>query len=147
MWTSATTRFARNHPQILYVGSIIFITLLLTGIAAQYAALYVFSFQWAWILAAIIAVFIPSSEIAVSIVNWVAAKSLKSAIFPALELKDGIPESMSTMIVIPTLLPDQARVREILDNMETHYLANRNKNLYFALSAPSRIPMLRCLLI
>lgn len=133
VWTSATTRFARNHPQALYVGSIIFITLLLTGIAAQYAALHVFSFRWAWILTSIIAVLIPSSEIAVSIINWVAAKSLKAAIFPALELKDGIPESMSTMVVIPTLLPDQARAKEILDNMETHYLSNRDKNLYFAL--------------
>ena len=133
VWTSATTKFARNHPQALYVGSIILITLLLTGIAAQYAAHHAFSHWWVWLLTAIIAVFIPSSEIAVSIVNWVAAKSLKPAIFPALELKDGIPEGMSTMIVIPTLLPNQARVKEILNNMETHYLSNRDKNLFFAL--------------
>lgn len=133
MWISTTTKFARNHPQILYVGSILLITLLLTGIAAQYAAYYAFSYKWVWVLVAIIAVLIPSSEIAVSVVNWVAAKALRPAIFPAMELKDGIPESMSTIVVIPTLLPNQKRVKEIISSMETHYLANRDKNLYFAL--------------
>ena len=142
IWISATTKLARNHPQALYIGSIVLITLLLTGIAAQYAAVHAFAYRWAWGIAAIIAVLIPASEIAVSVVNWVAAKSLKSAIFPALELKDGIPESMSTMIVIPTLLPDQARAKEILNNLETHYLSNRDENLYFALVVgPSAIPI------
>lgn len=133
MWISATTRFARNYPQVLYVGSIFLITLLLTGIAAQYAAYHAFSYQWVWTLVTIIAVFIPSSEIAVSVVNWVAAKTLKPAVFPALELKNGIPESMSTLIVIPTVLPDKATVKELLDNLEIHYLSNCDKNLYFAL--------------
>lgn len=133
MWISAATRFAKNQPEILYVGSIILISLLLTGIAAQYAAFHAISYQWAWILTVIVAALIPSSEIAVSIMNWIAAKTLKPAVFPALELKDGIPQSMSTMIVIPTLLPNQARVKEILNNLEIHYLSNRDKNLYFAL--------------
>ncbi|MDP2891690.1 MAG: glucoamylase family protein [Bacillota bacterium] len=133
MWIPATTRLARNHPEALYIGSIILITLLLIGIAVQYAVYHVFLYQWVWALIAIIAVFIPASEIAVSIVNWVAAKTLRPAIFPALELRDGIPESMSTIIVIPTLLPDKARVKEIMENLETHYLSNRDKNLYFAL--------------
>ena len=133
IWISAMTRFARNYPQALYVGSIVLVTLLLTGIAAQYAAYHAFSYRWVWALATIIVALIPSSEIAVSIVNWVAAKTLKPAMFPALAMKDGVPESMSTMIVIPTLLPNQARVKEILRNMETHYLSNRDKNLYFAL--------------
>ncbi|HWQ76073.1 MAG TPA: glucoamylase family protein [Syntrophomonas sp.] len=133
VWVPAAVKLAREHPQILYIGSIILITLLLAGGAAQYAIHQTFSHQWVWALIAIIAVFIASSEVAVSIVNWVVAKTIKAAIFPALELKDGIPESMSTMIVIPTLLPDQTRVKEILGNLETHYLSNRDKNLYFAL--------------
>ena len=130
---SATTRLARNHPQILYIGSIILVTVLLTGIAARYAMDQALSSEWVWALVAILAVLLPSSEIAVSIVNFVAAKTLRPAIFPALELKDGIPDSMSAMVVIPTLLPDQARVKELLNNMEIHYLSNREENLYFAL--------------
>ena len=130
---SAMTRLARNHPQILYIGSIILITLLLTGIAARYAMDHALSNGWVWALAAIIAVLLPSSEIAVNIVNWIAAKTLNAAIFPALELKDGIPESMGTIIVIPTLLNNKAKVKELLANMETHYLSNREENLYFAL--------------
>ena len=40
---------------------------------------------------------------------------------------------MSTIVAIPTLLPDVKRVKELLDNLESHYLANRDENLYFAL--------------
>ena len=130
---SAATRLAQNHPQALYIGSIVLLTMLLAGIAAQYAMNWVLPYAWGWALAAIIVVLLPASEIAVSIVNFVAAKTLKPSIFPALELKNGIPESMSTIVVIPTLLPDPARVKELLDNMEIHYLANREENLYFAL--------------
>ena len=133
MWIPATTRLTRNHPEALYIGSIALIATLLTGNAAQYAVYHAFSLQWVWALAAIVAVVIPSLEIAVRIVNWVADKTVQPAVFPALELKDGIPKSMSAIIVIPTLLPDLSRVKKLLNNLETHYLSNRDRNLYFAI--------------
>ena len=132
-WLPASIKFARSYPDVLYIGSIILITLLLTSISVRYVLYQSFTYQWILALA-VIAVFIPSSEIAVSIVNWVANRALKPAVFPALELRGGIPESMSAMIVIPALLPDEARVKEIMVNMETHYLSNRDNNLYFALA-------------
>jgi hypothetical protein len=57
----------------------------------------------------------------------------KPAVFPRLELKDGIPDSMSAMVVIPAIIPDKKRVNELMENMENHYLGNKEKNLYFAL--------------
>jgi cellobiose phosphorylase len=37
------------------------------------------------------------------------------------------------MVVVPTLLSDENRVAELLKNLEDHYLANKEENLYFAL--------------
>jgi len=133
IWKSVLVRLAQENPTTLYVGSIIAISIFLILIAAQNAFSQSLTYSWIWGIIAIIIVAIPSSEIAVSIVNWVAAKALKPAVFPALELKEGIPEAMSTMIVITAILPNHEVLSELIQGLETHYLSNRNKNLYFAL--------------
>ncbi len=134
IWKSILIRFAQNHPTSLYLGSIFLISVFLISIATQYVAYQVQALPLAWIIIVIIVMAVPSSEIAVSIVNWVAAKTLKPAVFPALELKDGIPETMSTMIVIVALLSNQESLQALMINIEAQYLSNRDKNLFFALA-------------
>jgi cellobiose phosphorylase len=80
-----------------------------------------------------LAVLIPSSEIALGAANHFFGSRLGPAFFPKLELKDGIPEDMGTIIVVPAILPDENKVEELLGNLERHYLLNRESNLYFAL--------------
>jgi len=122
-----------SHLGLLYLGFIVLITLLIVGAAVRYAVYVPGEKNYYVIVLAGLAVLIPSSEIAVSIANWLVCKVKKPAFFPRLELKDGIPESLCTMVVIPALLTDEKRVEQLLANMESHYLANREKNLYFAL--------------
>ena len=43
---------------------------------------------------------------------------------PKLELRDGVPTHLRTMVVIPTLLTSQAEIQELIDRLEVHYLAN-----------------------
>ncbi len=118
---------------LLYLGSIGLITMILVCIAIWYTLLASPARDsLLWILGGL-AVLIPASEIAVTIVNWVVCKALKPTVFPRLELKDGIPEDMSTIVVVPTLLPDEERVKELLNTLEGHYLSNRDNHLYFAL--------------
>jgi len=123
----------KRFPGILYFGSIGLITLLLVAIAVQYSILTTALPTLLISILAGIAVLIPSSDIAVNAVNWIVCKALSPAFFPRIELKDGIPDSMSTIVVVPALLPDEKRVKELLDNLESHYLSNREDNLYFAL--------------
>ena len=132
-WAPHIIKLSRNYPEILYIWSIVLITAMLISIAAVYTMNNSLSNQWLWVLIAIMAVAVPSSEIAVRIVNWVSDRTLSPAIFPAMELKEGIPDNLSTIVVIPTLLPNKTRVNEIIENLETHYLSNRETNLYFAL--------------
>ena len=43
---------------------------------------------------------------------------------PALELRDGVPTELRTIIVVPTLLIDIAGIREQIERLEVHHLSN-----------------------
>lgn len=123
----------RNNPGILYLGAIGLVTLLLAALAVVYALMTAGSARILLAILAGLAILVPASEIAVNIVNRLVCKIMKPAVFPRLELKEGIPESLSTIVAVPTLLSDVKRVQEMLDKMECHYLSNREEYLYFAL--------------
>lgn len=76
---------------------------------------------------------LPSSEIVVGLVNRVLARLRKPAFLPKLEFRDGIPPTVATLVVVPALLPDLKRARELVTSLERHYLANPEENLYYAL--------------
>ncbi|WP_373483707.1 GH36-type glycosyl hydrolase domain-containing protein [Acetobacterium sp.] len=122
-----------KNPGFLYLGSMGLITLLFLLVAVRYSNFTAPSHLVLFSVLAIIAVLIPASEIAVEAVNWIVCNALKPAFFPRLQLREGIPESMSTIVAVPTLLSDKKRVTELLAGMESHYLSNREDNLYFAL--------------
>ncbi|WP_073993587.1 GH36-type glycosyl hydrolase domain-containing protein [Parasporobacterium paucivorans] len=122
-----------DHQGIIYMLSIILFTVLLTLLILSYTMNHISGNPYLYLILTVAAAIIPASEIVISIINWVVCKVKNPAVFPRLELKEGIPENLSTMVVIPALLSDKKRVIEIMENMENHYLGNREKNLYFAL--------------
>ena len=52
---------------------------------------------------------------------------------PRLELRDGVPSPLRTMVVVPMLLTDRAEVEEQIERLEVHYLANPDGDLRFAI--------------
>ncbi|MDP4092707.1 MAG: glucoamylase family protein, partial [Bacillota bacterium] len=122
-----------KYSKTLYIGAIIFFTLLLSATAAYYAYRTASICRILLAVIAVLAVILPISEIVTSALNWLICSIHKPYTFPRLELKKGIPEDMLTVIVIPALLPDEKRVKELLENLERHYLANKDDNLYYAL--------------
>jgi len=126
------SQLSKNLGQI-YLSFIVVFTILIVALATNYAINLSRDTNIYLIILAGLAALMPSSEIAVSLANCLVCKVKKPAFFPRLELKDGIPAHLCTMVVIPALLTDEKRVEQLLENMESHYLANREKNLYFAL--------------
>ena len=76
---------------------------------------------------------IPASDLAVAFVNRVVMGRLGPRTLPRLELPDGVPPSLRTLVVVPTLLADEAEIEEQIDRLEIHYLANPDGDLRFAL--------------
>ncbi|MDR3051350.1 MAG: glycosyl transferase, partial [Oscillospiraceae bacterium] len=127
-----TTPHRQLRP-VLYIGSVLLTTAVLVSAAMRYGVYVSATHHVAWRILSGLAVAIPASEIALRFVNRLICRVLKPVLLPKMELKTGIPERFSTVVVMPTLLPDEDRVGELLATMEGHYLRNRDDNLYFAL--------------
>lgn len=115
-----------------YMGSIICATAILIGLFLYSAGILSESFPVSALLYAVLTV-APIATIVIGICNWAITQVYPPSRLPRLELKDGIPEEFRTMVIIPTLLTSEARVRELVEQMEVFYLANREERLHFAL--------------
>ena len=75
----------------------------------------------------------PASDVAIALVNRAVTDVLGPVPLPRLDLDDGVPESMRTLVVVPTLLTNESDVEAQVANLEVHYLANRDGDIRFAL--------------
>ncbi len=76
---------------------------------------------------------IPSTEIAIRIIQYILSKTIKPKLIPKIDLSSGINEENSTMVVIPTILKSKDKVKELMEKLEVFYIANKSKNIYFTL--------------
>lgn len=76
---------------------------------------------------------VPASDLALSALNLDVTFLLKPNTPPKMDTSKGIPESARTFVVVPTIFSSEEAVRQLLENMEVHCLANRDENIYFAL--------------
>ena len=72
-------------------------------------------------------------EINIKIINYILSKIKKTQKIPKVDFTNGIPEDAKTMVVIPTILDEENKVEKMIRKMETYYLANKDKNIYFSL--------------
>ena len=75
----------------------------------------------------------PASEAAASLVHRLLAESLKVQFLPRLEFATGIPPDHPVLVVIPTMLNSKWSTRLLLEQLERHWLANRERHAQFAL--------------
>src|SRR5881409_2211133 len=76
---------------------------------------------------------VPASDLAIALLNRSVTALVTPAVLPRLELRDGVPPHLRTMVVVPMLLTDGAEVTEQIDRLEVHYLANPSGDLRFAI--------------
>ena len=74
-----------------------------------------------------------ASSLMIPFLNRIASKLFQPAFLPRLDLSGGIPDSLRTIVTVPTLLTSIERVNELISQIEVYYLANRDANLHFAL--------------
>ncbi|MGZ6271219.1 MAG: glucoamylase family protein, partial [Candidatus Limnocylindrales bacterium] len=75
----------------------------------------------------------PASDLAVALVNRMVTTVLGPRPLPRLDLDDGVPSRLRTLVVVPTLLTSAADVEAQVGGLEVHYLGNREGDLRFAL--------------
>jgi cyclic beta-1,2-glucan synthetase len=122
----------RNYPSASYFGSILLFTLLpfIVFMAIIWPQFQVLGLGMS-ILVGILSLFL-FNGIGVYFTNKLFCKLLPVTFLPKLDLSSGIPEEFKTVVVVPAIFNAPEKVRELLKNLETHYLNNKDKNIYFA---------------
>ena len=87
-----------------------------------------------WILVAIaIPATILASQLALSLLNWVATLTVAPQQLPRMDYSAGIPASARTIVAVPSMFGSEHDLDELIEALEVRYLANRDPHLHFAL--------------
>ena len=75
---------------------------------------------------------IPCSEISNGIINWSISKLKEPAFVPKMKLDAAIDDEDRTVVVVPVIVDCAEKLRKYVDNIETYYISNNDKNVFFA---------------
>lgn len=109
----------------LYIVSAIIFTVLVSFLLSN----YLFDNR----LISFIILLAPISEVVLQIQNKILGYAYHCKPLPKMDYSKGIPKENATMVVIPTIVKNKAKIDEIFEKLESYYLANKTNNLYFSL--------------
>ena len=109
----------------LYIVSAIIFTVLVSFLLSN----YLFDNR----LISFIILLAPISEVVLQIQNKILGYAYRCKPLPKMDYSKGIPKENATMVVIPTIVKNKAKIDEIFEKLESYYLANKTNNLYFSL--------------
>ena len=115
----------------MYLGSIALVTALLLGVPVLLSAAD--GAAGAGLLVVAIVALVPASDFAIALVNRSVTYVLGPRPMPRLDLDDGVPTRLRTLVVVPMLLTGKVDVEAQVGGLEVHYLGNRDGDIRFAL--------------
>jgi cyclic beta-1,2-glucan synthetase len=124
-------RSVLRHPTFFYLGTLALITTLV--VAALCLIAYQSGASWAVLAGLALLSLVPASDLALGVLNWDVTHLFQPRLLPSMESEQGVPEDSRTMVVVPTLFTSEATVKELLERLEVHYLANQDEHLHYAL--------------
>jgi cyclic beta-1,2-glucan synthetase len=120
-------RLILRHPTAFYLTGIELVTL-----AIAFAVLAKMdSVMPAY--AGLLFLLLPATQAGTDFIRNLAAFLVPTRALPKLDFSEGIPDDCVTMVAVPTLLINEAQVHDLLLDVEIRFLANQDRNLYFAL--------------
>ena len=72
-------------------------------------------------------------ESAITIIHWQVTHRIKPQSLPRMDFSEGIPPGNRTMVVVPTLLENEAELNHLLQDLELYRLSNPDPQLTYAL--------------
>ncbi len=130
-FTGRARRVLFRHATGLYLGSIGLVTGAVLALGVAYTRAHGGAI---WVQAAIAALLLlPASELAIALIQRLAAHVVAPRRLPRLDFQAGIPEDARTMVVVPTLLTSIAGVAELVEHVEVLALGNVDPRIHFAI--------------
>lgn len=130
-WGTRLRRWMFNHATQVYLGSIGLLTLAMTLGLVGYARAAGGTF--AQLAGAALLSLLPATVVAVNLANWLFTHAVPARVLPKMDFSAGVPVECRTMVVIPALLSTRSEIEFLLQQVELHYLGNRDPHLHFAL--------------
>lgn len=127
----AVEKFRRRFPLFIYAFAVTTFTLIMLFILRDYSRDLREATLLKWLLA--FPILMSAGQLAISLVHWLMTALMSPQALPRLDFRSGIPPEHRTLVVVPTMLSNQASVIRLLEGLEIRYLANRENNLHFAL--------------
>jgi len=76
---------------------------------------------------------IPASTLGITVVHWLLTNFLPPHVLPKMDYSEAIPEDGRTIVIVPCMLGSEAEARDLVRQLELHYLRNPSPELRFAL--------------
>ena len=114
-----------------YIGCVIMVAAVVLGLPLLVLAGAGIGDRWLGLLAVL--GLIPAIDATMALVNRGVTGGVGATILPGLELRDGVPSHLRTMVAVPILLTTQAALEEQIERLEIHHLASPEGELHFAL--------------
>lgn len=85
-----------------------------------------------WLVLLGILAIIPASDLALGLVNHRVTTVMRASLLPGLALREGVPEDLRTLVVVPTMLTSPQWVAQLVETLEVHFHANNDGEIYVA---------------
>ena len=86
-----------------------------------------------WTMVLLVLGAIPALDAAVAFVNAGVTRTIPATFLPALELRQGVPVRLRTIVAVPVMLTSARSIAEQIETLEIHHLASLEGDVHFAL--------------
>src|SRR5262249_19877331 len=76
------------------------------------------------VLTGVFLLLLPATQTAVEFMNHLCTRMSRPRALPKLDFSEGVPAECATMVAVPSLLLNEAQVRDLVLDLEIRYLAN-----------------------
>jgi len=136
-WNQRLARWTRAAGVAGYAGGIAALSLAMTAAmlfaAGSPGAVGAPGLETVAGIAVVLLALVAATDTAITLVNLAVNHLCKASVLPALELLDGVPTELRTMVAVPILLTSVADIEDSVRVLEVHSLATRDGDIRFAL--------------
>jgi cyclic beta-1,2-glucan synthetase len=130
-WNQRLGRWTRATGVAGYTGGIACLSIVMTAVLILAAGVPGLNVPTAAVI--VLLAFLAASDIGITLVNLWVTRFCSPSVLPGLELVDGVPTELRTIIAVPILLTSAAEIDEYVRGLEVHYLATQDGDIRFAL--------------
>jgi cellobiose phosphorylase len=130
-WGEVFQQTSSASPLTSYLGTIAAVTFVCTALLLERASFH--GVNGLMLFALGFLALIGSSQLALSLVNWITTQITHPNPLPRMDFEHGIPADGRALVVVPTLAYSKDNIDELCEQLEVRFLANRDPNLVFCL--------------